>query len=190
MNAEGGDNVYRMKAAVSPAAETVISSEVNGTPGRYTYRAVTKDDGVAYLWLPAGSQTVSSSGYASKTSDIPGNDSSVKRSDPHKNTYCNDSRSSPKCYSSCRDRSAVVSFSPPANNGGSSVLSYIVTSSPGGVAISGSSSPITVTGLTNGVSYTFTVKAVNSAGAGTDSTPSAPVTPKAVVEGTYKVSEK
>ncbi len=48
MNAEGGDNVYRMKAAVSPAAETVISSEVNGTPGRYTYRAVTKDDGVAY----------------------------------------------------------------------------------------------------------------------------------------------
>ncbi len=190
MNAEGGDNVYRMKAAVSPAAETVISSEVNGTPGRYTYRAVTKDDGVAYLWLPAGSQTVSSSGYASKTSDIPGNDSSVKEVTLIKTPTVTIPGAPQNVTAVAGDRSAVVSFSPPANNGGSSILSYIVTSSPGGVAISGSSSPITVTGLTNGVSYTFTVKAVNSAGAGTDSTPSAPVTPKAVVEGTYKVSGK
>lgn len=190
MNAEGGDNVYRMKAAVSPAAETVISSEVNGTPGRYTYRAVTKNDGAASLWLPAGSQTVSSSGYASKTSDIPGNDSSVKEVTLIKTPTVTIPGAPQNVTAVAGDRSAVVSFSPPANNGGSSVLSYIVTSSPGGVAISGSSSPITVTGLTNGVSYTFTVKAVNSAGAGTDSTPSAPVTPKAVVEGTYKVSGK
>lgn len=190
MNAEGGDNVYRMKAVVSPAAEAVISSEVNGTPGKYTYRAVTKDDGVAYLWLPEGSQTLSSSGYASKTADIPGNDSSVKEVTLIKSPTVTVPGAPQNVTAVAGDRSAVVSFSPPANNGGSTILSYTVTSNPGVVVASGSSSPITVTGLTNGVSYTFTVKAVNSAGTGTDSAASAPVTPKAVVEGTYKVSGK
>ncbi len=190
MNAEGGDNVYRMKAVVSPAAETVISSEVNGTPGRYTYRAVTKDDGAASLWLPAGSQTVSSSGYVSKTADIPGNDSSVKEVTLAKTSNVTVPGAPQNVTAVAGDRSAVVSFSPPANNGGSSILSYIVTVSPGSMVFSGISSPITVTGLTNGISYTFTVSAVNTAGTGPASVPSAPVTPKAVVEGTYKVSGK
>ncbi|MTK07169.1 MAG: hypothetical protein F8N38_08805 [Hungatella sp.] len=190
MNAEGGDNVYRMKAVVSPAAETVISSEVNGTPGRYTYRAVTKDDGVAYLWLPSGSQTVSSSGYASKTADIPGSDSSVKEVTLAKTPNVTVPGAPQNVTAVAGDRSAVVSFSPPANNGGSSILSYIVTVSPGSMVFSGSSSPINVTGLTNGIPYTFTVSAVNTAGTGPASTPSYPVTPKAVVEGTYKVSGK
>lgn len=190
MNAEGGDNVYRMKASVDPAAETVITSEVNGTPGRYTYRAVTKDDGVAYLWLPSGSQTVSSSGYASKSADIDGNDGSVKEVTLTKIPTLTVPGAPLNVTAAAGDKNAVVSFNPPMNNGGSSILSYIVTSSPGGVVSSGSSSPITVTGLTNGVSYTFTVKAVNSAGTGPASAPSAPVTPKAVVAGTYKVSGK
>jgi hypothetical protein len=34
-----------------------------------------------------------------------------------------------------------------------------VTSSPGGLTVNGASSPITVTGLTNGTAYTFTVAA-------------------------------
>ncbi|MBE5976180.1 MAG: hypothetical protein E7251_16480 [Paenibacillaceae bacterium] len=190
MNAEGGDNVYRMKASVDPAAETVITSEVNGTPGRYTYRAVTKDDGVAYLWLPSGSQTVSSSGYASKSADIAGNDGSVKEVTLTKIPTMTVPGAPLNVSAVAGDRNAVVSFNPPLNNGGSSIQSYIVISSPGGVVSSGSSSPITVTGLTNGVSYTFTVKAVNSAGTGPASAPSAPVTPKAVVAGTYKVSGK
>jgi hypothetical protein len=190
MNAEGGDNVYRMKASVDPAAETVISSEVNGTPGRYTYRAVTKDDGVAYLWLPAGSQTVSSSGYVSKSADIAGDDGSVKEVTLTKITALTVPEAPRNVTAVAGDGNAVISFNPPVDNGGSSILSYIVTSSPGGVVTNGSSSPITVTGLTNGVSYTFTVKAVNSAGTGPASEPSAPVTPKVAVAGTYKVSGK
>jgi hypothetical protein len=72
---------------------------------------------------------------------------------------------------------AVVSFSPPTT--GSPFTSYAVTSSPGGIVVTGASSPITVTGLTNGTPYTFTVTATNAVGAGAASAPSAPVTPVA-----------
>ena len=75
------------------------------------------------------------------------------------------------------DGQASVSFAAPASNGGATVTGYTVTSSPGGVTATGPDSPITVTGLTNGTTYTFTVTATNSAGAGPPSSPSNTVTP-------------
>lgn len=60
--------------------------------------------------------------------------------------------------------SVSVTFTAPASDGGSAITSYQVTSSPGGITATGSSSPITVTGLTTGTPYTFTVKAINSIG--------------------------
>jgi hypothetical protein len=71
--------------------------------------------------------------------------------------------------------SLVVSFSAPANNGGSAITSFTVTSSPGGVTATGSSSPITVTGLNAVTSYTFTVTATNAIGTGSASDPSTAV---------------
>lgn len=73
--------------------------------------------------------------------------------------------------------SATVAFAAPASNGGSPVTQYTVTSSPPGGTASGSSSPITVSGLTNGTPYTFTVVAKNAVGTGPASVASAPVTP-------------
>lgn len=65
------------------------------------------------------------------------------------------------------DTSAVVSFSAPASNGGASITSYTVscTSSDGGVSGSatGTSSPITVSSLTNGKTYTCSATATNAA---------------------------
>ncbi len=77
------------------------------------------------------------------------------------------------------DTQALVSFSAPASNGGSLITSYTVTSSPDGIVANGASSPIPISGLTNGVSYTFTVRAENAAGPGPESAASNAVTPKA-----------
>ncbi|MDI9239560.1 autotransporter domain-containing protein [Lysobacter sp. LF1] len=75
------------------------------------------------------------------------------------------------------DTQATVGFTPPASNGGATITHYTVTSNPGGLTASGMSAPITVTGLTNGVAYTFTVTADNSAGTGAASAASNSVTP-------------
>lgn len=71
---------------------------------------------------------------------------------------------------------ATVTFTPPVSNGGLSIISYIVTSSPGGLTGTGPR-PITVSGLTNGTAYTFTVTATNAIGTSVASSPSNPVTP-------------
>lgn len=75
---------------------------------------------------------------------------------------------------------ATVTFAAPTSNGGSPITGYTVTSSPpGGVDSNAGSTSLshTVTGLTNGTSYTFTVRATNVNGQGPASAPSAPVTP-------------
>jgi hypothetical protein len=72
---------------------------------------------------------------------------------------------------------ASVAFTAPSFTGGVAITSYTVTSNPGGATASGSSSPITVTGLSNGTSYTFTVKATNSVGTSSPSAASGAVTP-------------
>ena len=75
---------------------------------------------------------------------------------------------------------AVVSWTAPPTDGGSPVTGYRVTSSPGG--ISGTTSgqtTATITGLTNGTAYSFTVVAINAMGDSVASSPSNRVTPTA-----------
>lgn len=76
---------------------------------------------------------------------------------------------------------ATVAFSPPGFDGGTPITSYTVTSTPGAISATGTASPITVSGLTDGVPYTFTVRATNSYGASAESAPSNAVTPLATV---------
>jgi hypothetical protein len=83
------------------------------------------------------------------------------------------------------DTQASVSFtvSPPPQ--GAPVTSYLVTSNPGGIVVSipppasGNIGTALVGGLTNGVSYTFTVQAIDTAGPSTPSAPSNAVVPSA-----------
>ena len=77
---------------------------------------------------------------------------------------------------------ALVSFTAPANTGGSPITSYTATSSPGsfiGSLTQSGSGTITVTGLTNGTAYTFTVVANNAVGVSSASAVSNAVTPLA-----------
>ena len=76
------------------------------------------------------------------------------------------------------NKKATVSFHEPLDNGGSPVIKYVVTSYPDNRVAEGIKSPITVNGLKNGIRYTFTVKAINKAGASHESEPSNAVVPK------------
>ncbi|MDM8162154.1 fibronectin type III domain-containing protein, partial [Labilibaculum sp. K2S] len=87
------------------------------------------------------------------------------------------------------DTEATVSFAAPANYGGSAITSYTVTCVEDNTkTASGSGSPITVTGLTNGTAYTFIVTATNAEGTGAASTASTPVTPVKVPDAPTAVS--
>ena len=61
---------------------------------------------------------------------------------------------------------ASIDFSPPLDNGGAAITQYTATCNPNAVTGSTNASPATVNGLTNGVTYTCTVTATNSAGTG------------------------
>ncbi len=81
---------------------------------------------------------------------------------------------------------AVVTFTAPANTGGSAITGYTVTSFPaGGVDSNTATTGLThiITGLTNGTSYTFTVHATNSTGNSAESAASNAVTPSATAAG-------
>lgn len=86
---------------------------------------------------------------------------------------------------------ATVSFRPPFNDGGYPIIGYTVISYPGGKTAHGPSSPLTVTGLTNGITYVFAVSAKNAGGSSAYSVKSNSVVPTAntfSISGTVKTS--
>ena len=86
---------------------------------------------------------------------------------------------------SAGDTQATVSFTAPTDVGGSAITGYRAQSNTG-IGASGTSSPITVTGLSNGTSYTFNVWAINAFGYSAPSDASgsvSPVSPRGIFFG-------
>jgi hypothetical protein len=65
----------------------------------------------------------------------------------------------------------MVYFSPPASNGSAAISAYTARCTSNGVSKTGSglTSPLIVSGLTNGATYSCTVQATNAAGSSGES---------------------
>jgi hypothetical protein len=75
--------------------------------------------------------------------------------------------------------SASVAFTAAATGG--AVTTFTATSTPGSITGTSATSPITVSGLSNGTSYTFKVKGTNSTATGPESSASSSATPDNLV---------
>ncbi|MCL0055718.1 fibronectin type III domain-containing protein [Dehalococcoidia bacterium] len=73
--------------------------------------------------------------------------------------------------------SAEISWEVSSSDGGSAIIHYTVTSSPAFISATTTSTSLTVTDLTNGTSYTFTVSASNITGTSSPSVASNSITP-------------
>jgi hypothetical protein len=72
--------------------------------------------------------------------------------------------------------SARIAFSAPVSTGGAPIVSYTVIAMPGNITVTGTESPIVVSGLQQGQTYTFTVTASNGNRISTPSAATPPVT--------------
>ena len=84
------------------------------------------------------------------------------------------------------DTTATLTWSAPSSNGGAAITRYTATASPGGLTCSSSSTGCSIASLAPSSTYTFTVVASNSAGTGTPSAASAPLTMPAVAAQSTK----
>ncbi len=73
----------------------------------------------------------------------------------------------------------TLTFTGPVSNGGSAITSYTVTAFPGGITANclAPCTSITITGLTNGTAYSFTITATNGIGTGVASATSPSIIP-------------
>ena len=90
-------------------------------------------------------------------------------------------RNTHNCECHCRRQPGHHHVGRSNYNGGSLITGYTITSNPvsqNSPLVVGNVLTATITGLTDGRAYTFTIKAVNSAGTGAASSPSNQVTAK------------
>jgi hypothetical protein len=87
--------------------------------------------------------------------------------------------------------SVTLTWTAPSSDGGAAITGYVIKPSRGPAVKVGDVTSDTLTGLTNGTAYRFTVAAVNSVGTGPSSAVSNSVSPaKATSKTTLKLSSK
>src|SRR5262249_19403123 len=153
---------------------------VNGTITRHRLAAIDAGTGEATSWDPDADGAVRAIALSPAAGLVVGGDFTTLagglKSQPGFAAFALPPGAPTDAAAAAGDGQVTVSFTAPAT-GGAPVTSYTVTGSPGGQTASAVASPIVVTGLTNGTTYTFTVTATNVAGTGPPSAPSNPITP-------------
>lgn len=156
----GGAPISGYTVTVSPGSHTVSagpdarSVSVTGLTNGTAYRAEVRAENSAGSSLPATTAEATPAGVPSTVGDV----TAVRG-----------------------DRSATVSWSAAEPNG-AQITGYTVTASPGeeAVTVGPSATTATVSGLSNGTSYTFVVTAANEVGTSATSQPSNAVVPAGV----------
>jgi hypothetical protein len=151
---DGGAALTGYRVTITPSGGSSTTTDAGSTSTSYVVAGLA--DGTAYQVSVAATNAVGTGGATAPATGTP---TPVAPGSPTSVT------------ASAGSGTAVVSFVDPADDGDSPVTGYTVTASTGQQA-SGSTSPITLTGLTNGVSRTFTVTASNAYGTSSASAPS------------------
>jgi hypothetical protein len=145
----------------STATSYTVPSLTNGTAYTFTVAATNA--------IGTGSQSAQSNAVTPTAPTVPGAPTSV--------------------VATAGNASASLTWTAPSSNGGSAITGYTVTPYIAGVAqapqFTGTATNTTVTGLTNGTAYSFTVAASNAVGTGPASAQSNVVTPSAAPTPTF-----
>jgi hypothetical protein len=151
---DGGTTILDYSFISNPATTTRTVTQAGG--GTYVFTGLTK--GTAYTFSYAARNRIGISAYSDASSSI------TPLTVPNVPIIGTAAR--------LDATSVTVGYTASTDNGGTTITSYTATSTPGGITGSSLGNPITVTGLTKGTSYTFTVKANNSRGSSGESTSS------------------
>lgn len=159
---DGGTTILDYSFVSSPATTTRTVTQAGG--GTYLFTGLVK--GTAYTFSYAARNRIGLGTYSDASASI------TPLTVP----------SAPGIGTALRfdATSVTVAYSDSSDNGGTPITSYTATSTPGGITGSGLTSPILVSGLTKGQSYTFTVRANNSRGSSIESSSSISATPATV----------
>ena len=170
--ANGGSPItsYTITPYVGTTAQT--STVITGTPPTTSADITGLTDGTAYTFTVSATNGVGTGPASAASNQVTPTAPTVPAAPTN-------------VTATAGNQSATVNWTAPAN-GGSPITGYTVTPYLAGVAqaptqVAGSppATAATITGLTNGSSYTFTVSASNTVGTGPASTPSQAITPTA-----------
>jgi len=195
---KGGEAPVNTVAPALSDSTPVYNQAISTTTGTWT--SITTPT-YAYQWQRNGSNIggATSSSYTITSSDVGATVRCVvTATNPFGSTAANSNTSSTVAAivpnaptigtATAGEEQASVAFtnlSFPTQTGGATIINYQAISTPGSITATAGGTPITVTGLTGGTSYTFQVRAQNSAGYGSYSSSSNSVTPTAPPIGLF-----